>query len=675
MRRLAIIPNLFLMILCILFCAPSLKAESEFEKGVFLLKQQQYDEAIAAFSKALEAEPDDFEAYHNRGVAWFYKGEYDKAIADYTHALEVNPNRAETYHNRGGAWFYKSRYDQAISDYTRGLEISPDDSEAYNNRGAVWYYKGDYEKAIADHAKALEISEDCAEAYQQMAWIFASCPIDEYRDGAKAVDMARKAVALKPLPNILDTLAAAYAETGQFEDAVKTQKEAIALLKESGRTQSLTKYGERLDAYENQQPWRDTSVTQHLEADADDAASPDAKADEGMVQTDQYQAGTTEATLTSDPANETPAFAEAEPKASEPESDEQMETPPDMTAAPEKPEVSETEAEEEPPLDKDVISADVETPLPEVKAYEMPVPAEPEPQASEPERDGEMESLPDVTIAPEEPKPPETEAADELPLDKDFRFADTETQELEIKTDENEETLPDALTVPETPDLSATTDVRELPLDELEVYEDKELQMTENITIGTDKPRKAEPASDEKGELPQLEAVIPLADNVPDESEPAIRYPYTVHILSYPPDDREKSNRVVERLRNEGKPALTTPIYHPGRRSWHHVLIGFYQTSEIAQQAASELREQTFRSPRVLERPYTIQIGCFESDQKLSKMESELRSKGYMAYKIPDTLDARKIRLLVGAFGTADMAKTSAENLEADGFEAKIVQR
>jgi|GEM_PF-1649339 len=672
MRRLAIIPNLFLMILCILFCAPSLKAESEFEKGVFLLKQQQYDEAIAAFSKALEAEPDDFETYHNRGVAWFYKGEYDKAIADYTHALEVNPNRAETYHNRGGAWFYKSGYDQAISDYTRGLEIAPDDSEAHNNRGAVWYYKGDYEKAIADHAKALKISEDCAEAYQQMAWILASCPIAEYRDGTKAVDMARKAVALKPLPNILDTLAAAYAEAGQFEDAVKTQKEAIALLKESGRTQSLTKYGERLDAYENQQPWRDTSVTQHLEADADDVASPDAKADEGMVQTDPDQAGTTEAPLTSDPASETPAFAEAEPQASEPESDEQMETPPDMTAAPEKPEASETEAEEDPPLDKDVISADVETPLPEVKAYETPVPADPEPQATEPESDGEMESLPDVTIAPEEPKPPETETADELPLDKDFRFADTETQELETTADEDAAIPPDATLVPEEPELSEA-EVRELPSDEAEIH--GEAEAGEAIVIAPEESQEAEAVSDENAELPPLEAIIPFPDNVPDESEPAIRYPYTVHILSYPPDDREKSNRVVERLRNEGKPALTTPIYRPGRRSWHHVLIGFYQTSEIAQQAASELREQTFRSPRVLERPYTIQIGYFESDLELSKMESELRSKGYMAYKIPDTPDARKIRLLVGAFETADMAKISAENLEADGFEAKIVER
>ncbi len=283
-----------------------------------------------------------------------------------------------------------------------------------------------------------------------------------------------------------------------------------------------------------------------------------------------------------------------------------------------------------------------------------------------------MESLPDVTIAPEEPKSPETEAADELPLDKDFRFADTETQELETTADEDAAIPPDAPLVPEEPELSEA-EVRELPSDEAEIH--GEAEAGEAIVIAPEESQEAEAASDENAELPPLEAIIPFPDNVPDESEPAIRYPYTVHILSYPPDDREKSNRVAERLRNEGKPAVTTPIHRLGKKSWHHVLIGFYETPEIAQQAASELREQTFRSPRVLERLYTIQIGCFESDLELSKVEAGLRSKGYMAYKIPDTLDARKIRLLVGAFETADMAKISAENLEADGFEAKIVER
>ncbi len=201
-----------------------------------------------------------FEAYHNRGVAWFYKGNYDKAIADYTSALEINPNYAEAYYSRGGAWFHKGDYDKAIADCTRTLEINPNDFEAYNNRGSVWFCKREYDKAIADHVMSLKINPNYADAYQQIAWALAACPDASYRNGAKAVDMAKKAVEINSEPNFLDTLAAAYAEANNFEDAITTQKRAIALSYAEGKTEALAEYTEHLKSYEAHKPWREQSA-------------------------------------------------------------------------------------------------------------------------------------------------------------------------------------------------------------------------------------------------------------------------------------------------------------------------------------------------------------------------------------------------------------------------------
>ncbi|HWH77887.1 MAG TPA: hypothetical protein VNT76_10970, partial [Candidatus Binatus sp.] len=88
-----------------------------------------------------------------------------------------------------------------------------------------------------------------------LAWALVTCPYDQLRDGALALQYAEKAVTLshRREPNMLDTLAAAYAETGDFEKAVTTQKEAIALLKEEVQRNS---YRERLKLYQSKKPCR-----------------------------------------------------------------------------------------------------------------------------------------------------------------------------------------------------------------------------------------------------------------------------------------------------------------------------------------------------------------------------------------------------------------------------------
>ncbi|MGD2038695.1 MAG: tetratricopeptide repeat protein, partial [Desulfobacterales bacterium] len=109
------------------------KEEDAFEKGLKALGQQRYDEAIQAFSTAIEIIPQDYQAYNYRGVARALKGNYSKALADYDKAIEIRPRYAEAYNNRGYARTQLGDLNNALNDYARALKINPFFVGAYNN--------------------------------------------------------------------------------------------------------------------------------------------------------------------------------------------------------------------------------------------------------------------------------------------------------------------------------------------------------------------------------------------------------------------------------------------------------------------------------------------------------------------------------------------------------------
>ena len=189
------------------------------------------------------------------------RGDYDKAIVLFTKAIESGElsvkQLAIIYGGRGNVWCDKGDYDKAISDYTKAIEINPQYANAYYNRGYVWGDKGKYDKAISDYTKVIEINPKHVSAYNGLAWLMATCPDDRYRDGKQAVVLAEKAVKLDETTSRLDTLAAAYAEAGRFQDAIKTQERAITRLKQEGGAEDLPEYEEHLASYKAGKPWRE----------------------------------------------------------------------------------------------------------------------------------------------------------------------------------------------------------------------------------------------------------------------------------------------------------------------------------------------------------------------------------------------------------------------------------
>ena len=104
-----------------------------FRDGERLYNRKKYDEAIKAYTEAIELTPNDYSLFNNRGVSYHTKGEFEKAIADYTKSVELNPYHFSAYNNRGAAYEDIGIIEQAVADYRKALELEPDNKTAQAN--------------------------------------------------------------------------------------------------------------------------------------------------------------------------------------------------------------------------------------------------------------------------------------------------------------------------------------------------------------------------------------------------------------------------------------------------------------------------------------------------------------------------------------------------------------
>ncbi len=212
--------------------------------------------AIKDATEAIRLDPKVAITHNNRGMAFAQKGEIDAAIKDYTEAIRLDPKHATAYYNRGNTHYNKSDLDAAIKDYTEAIRLDPKDAKAYAGRGNSLEAKGDFDAAIKDYTEAIRLDPKYAYSLHGLARLYATCPDDKYRDGKRAVELATKACELSAWKDWgkIDTLAAAYAESGNWDNAIKYQEQAIELA-----TDEKDKAGgrERLELYKNKKPYRE----------------------------------------------------------------------------------------------------------------------------------------------------------------------------------------------------------------------------------------------------------------------------------------------------------------------------------------------------------------------------------------------------------------------------------
>jgi tetratricopeptide (TPR) repeat protein len=176
------------------------------------------------YRHTLKITPDNPLIIGNLGCALVEAGRYKEATDYLEEALKEHPGSAEAQVSWGVALEMQGRRAEGIEHYRRAIELDPRLERPHYLLASALVAQGKRNEAAQEYQIALEINPDSAYAANDFAWILATAPDPALRDGPRAVALAEKACELSKYsdPLLIGTLAAAYAEAGQFEKAVKT---------------------------------------------------------------------------------------------------------------------------------------------------------------------------------------------------------------------------------------------------------------------------------------------------------------------------------------------------------------------------------------------------------------------------------------------------------------------
>jgi len=228
-------------------------------RAIIHANRHELDDAIVDQTIAIKLAPG-APGYSARAAMWRDKGDFKQAISDSDEAIRLEPNRAVLYNNRANIWRKQREYEKAIADCNEAILLDPKDVTPFYNRALAWEKKGEFQKATTGFEDAIRLDPKFPWPCASLAWLKATCPEDKFRDGARAVALAAQASVLTNWKNsdVLDTLAAAYAEKGDFEAAIKWENEAIEFKLKSWSEKTTEDERARLELYKVGKPYRQT---------------------------------------------------------------------------------------------------------------------------------------------------------------------------------------------------------------------------------------------------------------------------------------------------------------------------------------------------------------------------------------------------------------------------------
>lgn len=198
-----------------------------------------FQDSETCYRTVIERNPDAWPAYNNLGHFLLRRGSVDEATTNFRKALELNPVDATARQgvrvNLGNALLNKGEVDEALDQLEKASAIQPD-ARAHNSLGSALRQKGRFDEAIAHYEKAVQMAPQSSALCRNLAWLLATCPDPSLRNGPRAVELAERAEQLSGGrdPEMIHTLAAGYAQEGQFSKAVITAQRALELATAQG---------------------------------------------------------------------------------------------------------------------------------------------------------------------------------------------------------------------------------------------------------------------------------------------------------------------------------------------------------------------------------------------------------------------------------------------------------
>lgn len=216
-----------------------------------------YAAAAAEFGQAVRLSPD--VASHTRlGAALVQLGQTDEAVRHLEAAVALVPTNVDALRSLSAALFAAGRVDEAVARAEEARRSDPTVCEVYLLLSQLHARSGKWREAVAVLRQGQAAVPDDARMAAALAWLLATSPEPSVADGVEAVRLATIACDLTShrVPQPLDALAAAYAENGQFEQAIATAQRALEIARGARSTDLANAISMRIGAYRAGRPWR-----------------------------------------------------------------------------------------------------------------------------------------------------------------------------------------------------------------------------------------------------------------------------------------------------------------------------------------------------------------------------------------------------------------------------------
>ena len=214
--------------------------------------------ARADVDRALQVNPGLSRAILIRSLISAEEGRMTDAISDVQILLRNNPNNADMQLQLASYYMADSRPRKAITILDKLIEKDKGFWQAYRTRADALLSIGKHAEAVRNYETALKLQPESTNILNNLSWVLATSPKDDVRDGKRSIEMATKACELTDykMPHILSTLGAAYAETGDFETAIKWSSKAVELGREQNNPQ-LEQLESEVESYKQKKPYRE----------------------------------------------------------------------------------------------------------------------------------------------------------------------------------------------------------------------------------------------------------------------------------------------------------------------------------------------------------------------------------------------------------------------------------
>ncbi len=217
------------------------------------------ERALADVDRILELEPNQGRARRFRAILLARAGKMDEVVAELKKILKDSPHDVPVQLQLAMLYAIKDQLRKAIDVYTDILAENPKNTDALAGRASSYLTIGDHKKSIDDYEQASRLGAENSGMFNNFAWVLATSPDDKLRDGKRAVELATKACELTDYKqaHILSTLAAAYAQSDNYKEAVKWSKKAIELGKSGANKEIQEALAKELKSFEAGKPWRE----------------------------------------------------------------------------------------------------------------------------------------------------------------------------------------------------------------------------------------------------------------------------------------------------------------------------------------------------------------------------------------------------------------------------------